>query len=615
VSQQQVQINELNRAVVHLESRVWGNLDLLHSDLDVLCAEHRALGECLVATRMLRLTTIRARTELCWTFGLLRSVLSHSSLLRMVSQSADSVGSAIHCFSLAARTLQDVRKQVSHWRAHGEVEVSSSGSSTSKAVPGRKSTSSGHKGVADTPPALSDKDLRKLSAGKELSDAELDKWARSAAVKDILSSYVVEDVVGSVDTMRFSDVHHIFVDMGLCIAQFVRHFTSEASPRHGCESADIADMANGILRRFVSNPEDGEAGVIRHRDLFRLLEATGYSLSRFCAKFTNRNPEAPFVPGRKPQFGNYLICREIGAGAHGVSCYLGQHVHSAAQVAIKWPVDLQELDTIRDIQRHWGGACLGVARLIDSGKYDGHLYMVTELLGSTFTKVFSRLQQALPLEQRWDALSIIGRMLVRRLKALHDAGHVHCDISPENILLGHVHCEGEATPFCAPFFIDFGLARKYPDGGVLDGQFGSAEWNSISSADDIERRPEDDLEALGWVMLTGLFGALPWMDWLTKAYPDWKTPSTRNGVLRRVQRAKIQLLEAGWDSLEGWASFAQVPRQLDSFLRECRSSEAPPGQPDYSYLLALLGCNPDLRTQEAEDEDLRQFRESITPWL
>merc|ERR1719282_1653445 len=107
--------------------------------------------------------------------------------------------------------------------------------------------------------------------------------------------------------------------------------------------------------------------------------------------------------------------------------------------------------------------------------------------------------------------------MLRRFEALHKCGYVHCDVSLGNILLG---CHNGPQEY-SPHIVDFGLARPYPGGGPMSGDLGSAEWSSIRSAEGGERRPEDDLEALGWVLANGMFETLPWFLHLSQCYQQW----------------------------------------------------------------------------------------------
>merc|ERR1719195_1466588 len=109
-------------------------------------------------------------------------------------------------------------------------------------------------------------------------------------------------------------------------------------------------------------------------------------------------------------------------------------------------------------------------------------------------------------QQRWQAVRVIGRMLLRRLEAIHACGYVHCDVSPYNVLFGSAVHEGYGSrgPVAVPYLIDFGLARACP-GAPLGAEHGTLEFASARTAAGGPRVWHDDLEALGWVLAFLLF--------------------------------------------------------------------------------------------------------------
>lgn len=325
-------------------------------------------------------------------------------------------------------------------------------------------------------------------------------------------------------------------------------------------------------------------------------------------------------PDKRPRVGNYRMGKEIGSGIMGVCVYRAEHVKDGSEAALKWPVKPEEVKALRDIDRRATIGCLGIPHLLASGAYREKPYIVTELLGERLSTVFPK-PWIHPMEARWQAMRVIGRMLVRRLDNLHRCGYVHCDVSPENVLLGPGGPEDDREALC---LVDFGLAKSYPSTVRMDAGKGSAEWSSVRSAEGGVRRPEDDLEALGWILLHGLFGSLPWIPLLSAAYADWSVDEARESVLRQVQRMKSQLLDymgtgcvtqtAGWE-LTGldWQKFVETPRELYQFFRVCQAEVKPPQRPDYAMLSALLGFDGNLTPMGAEQQDRRDWVKYVAP--
>jgi len=215
----------------------------------------------------------------------------------------------------------------------------------------------------------------------------------------------------------------------------------------------------------------------------------------------------------------------------------------------------------------------------------------------------------------------------------------HCDISPENIVFGPPPAlpPGPNTPLFSPYLVDFGHAQRFPSGTrLVAGDAGSIEWSSIRSARGGEPLPEDDLQALGWVLLHGSFGDLPWFKWLSRAYKDWDSRFTRDQMVRQAQQAKIQLLKEGWASFG--SSKGKVPEDLHKFICACcpggslpeledgvhhhgdtkvqePASKTARAGLDYSALVELLGGSADMSQAAAEEQDLRQLTASLLPLM
>mmetsp|Transcript_57207 Transcript_57207/g.114693 ORF Transcript_57207/g.114693 Transcript_57207/m.114693 type:complete len:520 (-) Transcript_57207:157-1716(-) len=306
-----------------------------------------------------------------------------------------------------------------------------------------------------------------------------------------------------------------------------------------------------------------------------------------------------------PRIGDFRVKRSIGRGAAGVCVYLVEHLFYGLQGALKWPAKPEEAHAMLDLHKRLPKGYIGVPQLLAYGCYEEKQYIVTPMLGATLVTDF-RLMQALQVDERWQALCVIGRIVLQRLETIHSCGFVHCDMSPENVLHG---TENNRNTL---FLIDYGLARRYPGGRPLRGDFGSAEWSSIRSAEGGERRPEDDLEALGWVLAHGLVGEAPWVKTLREAYPEFGSVEKREYTIKQVQLAKAKLLESGWENMGSeYELFGDIPEELWTFLRACRTKTVAPALPNYARLHVLLGAPEHCDPMEAEKE----LQAWILPWL
>mmetsp|Transcript_32400 Transcript_32400/g.75260 ORF Transcript_32400/g.75260 Transcript_32400/m.75260 type:complete len:529 (+) Transcript_32400:169-1755(+) len=312
-------------------------------------------------------------------------------------------------------------------------------------------------------------------------------------------------------------------------------------------------------------------------------------------------------PGWNPRMGDFRVKQPIGRGAAGVCVYSGEHIRFCTPVAVKWPAKPEEAHALLHIHKCAPSGCRGLVKLWAYGSYEDKQYIVNPLLGSTLAADFKHFL-ALPTHHRWQGICTVGQIVLQRLETLHRCGYVHCDVSPENVLHG-----SDDDSRSTLFLIDLGLARRFPGGRPLQGHFGSAEWSSIRSANGGERRPEDDLEALGWVLVHAMAGEPPWVRMLKAAYADWSSAEKRDSVVKQVSEAKLQLLESGWAEMgSGWDMFAEVPEELFGYLRACRTeASSSHALPDYSQLRAFLGSSEGVGLMDVE----ATFENHILPFL
>lgn len=112
---------------------------------------------------------------------------------------------------------------------------------------------------------------------------------------------------------------------------------------------------------------------------------------------------------------------------------------------------------------------------------------------------------------------MIADQMISRLEFLHKKGFVHCDIKPENMLLGRGYHSNVI------YLIDFGLSKRYVDerGNHIDyGESnvvcGTARYMSINGHLGINLSRRDDMESLAYVLIYLLKGSLPWQGLVSK---------------------------------------------------------------------------------------------------
>ena len=212
----------------------------------------------------------------------------------------------------------------------------------------------------------------------------------------------------------------------------------------------------------------------------------------------------PLRPERR-RFGDYEVIAPVASGGMG-GVYLAQHAHSGERVALK-VLDPQLANHAEAVARLFGERAVAtVARhpgLLDvraAARDDrGTPYLVMEYLdGKTLAD---------GEELAISVIAAIGAQLAGALAALHDAGIVHCDIKPENILVLADRSWRGAAPVVK--VIDFGVARRLDEPPADDASIAGTpaymapeQWRGTPVTG-------SDVYALGCVLFELLTGETP----------------------------------------------------------------------------------------------------------
>ncbi len=140
----------------------------------------------------------------------------------------------------------------------------------------------------------------------------------------------------------------------------------------------------------------------------------------------------------------------------------------------------------------------GIADVYDYGEDSGSAYLVMELVpGDSLAKILET-QKTLPAEQVLDIISQTGRALFEA----HEAGLVHRDVKPGNLLI---------TPDGEVKITDFGIARVADQVGLTaTGQvMGTVQYLAPEQATGKPATPSTDIYSLGIVAYEALAGKRP----------------------------------------------------------------------------------------------------------
>lgn len=101
-----------------------------------------------------------------------------------------------------------------------------------------------------------------------------------------------------------------------------------------------------------------------------------------------------------------------------------------------------------------------------------------------------------------------GRSILRCLQSLHEAGFVHNDVKPNNVLLGREQSARADSRQHVLHLIDFGLATGTTD--TLGDERGTPLFASIAAHERQPTRPVHDIESLVYCLAYLAAGSLPW---------------------------------------------------------------------------------------------------------
>lgn len=285
-------------------------------------------------------------------------------------------------------------------------------------------------------------------------------------------------------------------------------------------------------------------------------------------------PEVPFESTSAPlprPLGRYELRACLGKGGMG-EVYLARDLLLERDVALKilapaLLADTQWLQRFRSEARAAGGLNHpNVITVHDVGETDGTHFLVTEFVrGETLRQRLAA--GRLPMHQVLD----FGCQIASALVAAHDAGVVHRDVKPENVMLRH---DGIVK------VLDFGLAKATPatmatppgqttQVGVL---LGTMRYMAPEQArgDDVDVRA--DVFALGTLLYEMATGE-----------PAFAGDSALDVLVALLDRAPAPLHERAPDAPEAFASV------VDGALHKDRAQRTPSARILLAQLEALRG--------------------------
>ncbi|KAK7260725.1 hypothetical protein RIF29_27002 [Crotalaria pallida] len=288
----------------------------------------------------------------------------------------------------------------------------------------------------------------------------------------------------------------------------------------------------------------------------------------------------------------YRIGRKLGKGGFG-QVYVGQRVGAknsgdrtgsgAVEVALKFehrnskgcsygpPSEWQIYNAL--------GGSHGVPRVYFKGRHGDYYIMVMDMLGPSLWDVWNNNSRMMSVEM----VACIAIEAISILEKMHSRGYVHCDVKPENFLLGPPGTPDEKKLF----LVDLGLATRWRDSSTgLHVEYdqrpdvfrGTVRYASVHAHLGRTGSRRDDLESLAYTLIFLLRGRLPWQGY----------QGENKGFL--VCKKKMAT------SPEVLCCFCPPPfRQFVEYVVNLKFDEEPNYAKYISLFDGIVGPNPDIR--------------------
>jgi casein kinase 1 len=193
----------------------------------------------------------------------------------------------------------------------------------------------------------------------------------------------------------------------------------------------------------------------------------------------------------------------------------------------------------------------GIVKIISFGVSNKFNVLVEPLLGKTLYALFLEKKKNFTLKD----ICLIAIQCLNRLESVHSKGIIHCDIKPENFVIG-------LKDKRLIYLIDFNLSKKYRSDrtknhiqfSITKTMTGTARYASTNALSGLQLSRRDDLESLSYIILYFLTKKLPWQG------IEAKTLEKR---YKKIYNKKVEL--------EKWEKFHQIPIEIQDFIRYCRS--------------------------------------------
>ena len=209
----------------------------------------------------------------------------------------------------------------------------------------------------------------------------------------------------------------------------------------------------------------------------------------------------------------------------------------------------------------------GIVKIITTGHTKKYNILIEPLLGSSLYTLFLDHNKNFNLKD----ICQISIQCIERLESVHNKGIIHCDIKPENFLIG-------LKDKRIIYLIDFGLSRKYRSDrtknhiqfSITKTMIGTARYASRNAISGLQLSRRDDLESLSYTILYFLTKKLPWQ-----------------GIKAKTLEKRYKKIYDKKEELEKWDKFKEIPEGIKNFIKYCKNLGFTE-EPDYNLMKNLF---------------------------